>query len=152
MVSLGICFLLAPAVSGVSAQNLQDAFGSTEGNSAPGGIGRGESPLQEAARGAGYDIQDGENQLDSTVAAVIMAVLSLLGVVFLILIIYGGILWMTAAGNEDQVGKARKVLTAATIGLIIVFSAYAISYFVIEALTEGTLEGSGGTVGESGAE
>lgn len=49
---------------------------------------------------------------------------------------------MTAAGNEEQVGKAKKLLTAAIIGLIIVLSAYAISYFVISKLGATTLEPS----------
>jgi RsiW-degrading membrane proteinase PrsW (M82 family) len=60
-------------------------------------------------------------------------------VVFLILIIYGGILWMTAAGNEEKVKKAKELITEALIGLVIVLAAYAISYFVLNQLVNASL-------------
>ena len=56
--------------------------------------------------------------------------LSFLGVVFLILMIYGGLTWMTARGNEADVTKAKDLLTAAVIGLVIVLAAYAITSYV----------------------
>jgi hypothetical protein len=34
---------------------------------------------------------------------------------------------MTAAGNEEQVGKSKKIMTSAIVGLIIVVAAYAIT-------------------------
>lgn len=61
------------------------------------------------------------------VGGVINAGLSLLGVLFLLLIIYGGYLWMTGGGNEEQIGRAKKIITSAVTGLIIVGAAYAIT-------------------------
>ena len=87
--------------------------------------------------GAGYDI-DQKNPLE-IVSNIIQIALSFLGVIFLVLTIYGGFLWMTAAGDESKVESARKMITAAIIGLIIVVSAYAISYFVMSKLIEKTL-------------
>jgi hypothetical protein len=66
--------------------------------------------------------------------------LSLLGVVFLVLTVYGGITWMTAEGDETKVEKAKKTITQAVIGLVIVLAAYAISLFVINALSGSTLK------------
>jgi len=60
--------------------------------------------------------------------------LSMLGVVFLCLIIYGGFLWMTSGGREEKVLLAKKTLTNAVIGLIIIVSAYGITAFVTSAL------------------
>lgn len=91
--------------------------------------------------GAGYVTEDVTGP-EEMIAAVIQTALSFLGVVFLLLIIYGGYLWMTARGNETQVEKAKNLLMAAVIGLIIVVSAYAISYFVMQKLGEGTLNQS----------
>lgn len=68
------------------------------------------------------------------VGLLVQALLGILGVVFLILIIYAGILWMTAAGNEDRVKKAQSILKNSVIGIIIVMTAYAISYFVLYSL------------------
>lgn len=57
-------------------------------------------------------------------------VLYLLGLVFLILMVYAGIKWMTAKGDDDQVTKARDTVFAAVIGLAIVLASYALSVFV----------------------
>ena len=53
-------------------------------------------------------------------------------------LIYGGYLWMTARGNEETLEKAKKIIRGSIIGIIIVFSAYAITYFVISRLEQAT--------------
>lgn len=58
------------------------------------------------------------------------SLLSLVGVVFLILMVYGGVTWMTASGNDKQVEKAKNTITYAVIGLVIILSAYAITAFL----------------------
>jgi len=70
------------------------------------------------------------NFLQNKTGQVIGIVLSFVGVLFFILMIYAGILWMTAQGNEQQVKKARDLLINAIIGLIIVLAAYAITSFI----------------------
>jgi len=65
-----------------------------------------------------------------TIAFVIKAFLSLLGVIFIILILIAGYKWMTAAGNEEKVKEAKDTIRRAIIGLLIVVSAYAITHFV----------------------
>ena len=60
----------------------------------------------------------------------ITAVISLLGVIFLGLMIYGGYIWMTARGEEEKVKKSQDIIRAAIIGLIIIIAAYAITKFV----------------------
>ena len=64
------------------------------------------------------------------IGLLISAVLTFLGIIFLILIIYAGYLWMTARGNDQQVEKARNILKDSVIGLIIVTASYAIVLFV----------------------
>jgi len=76
-----------------------------------------------------------DNTPQQIVGTVIGAILSLLGVVFFLLIVYGGLRWMLAQGNEAEVEKAKEVLVAAVIGLIIVLSAYAITTFIGNQLT-----------------
>jgi hypothetical protein len=72
--------------------------------------------------------------LSGTIAAVIKAVLALVGTIFLVLTIYAGILWMTASGNEDQITKAVGIIKASIVGLIVIMSAYAITSFVTSKL------------------
>jgi len=74
---------------------------------------------------------DGDT-LMTTIGTLINIALSLLGIVFLLLTLYAGWLWMTAAGDSKQTGKAKDILITAVVGLVILLSAYAISSFVID--------------------
>jgi len=73
----------------------------------------------------------------------IKLVLSFLGLIFFILILYAGFMWMTSAGNEEKISKAKKIMASAFIGLVIVLSAYAITIFVLDKILG--IHGSGGT-------
>lgn len=86
----------------------------------------------------------GNADLLSIIGTIINVFLGLLGVVFLILIIYAGFRWMTAGGSEEQVNSAKKILINATVGLVITLSAYAIATFVINTLDR-AINGGGGT-------
>lgn len=89
--------------------------------------------LDEAAEIAGIP-QEGESSIPARIGNIISYALGFVGVVFLILMIAGGLMWMTAAGNDERVNKAKSLITNAVIGMVIVFSAYAITYFVTETL------------------
>lgn len=81
--------------------------------------------------------------IGDVVANVIQAVLGLLGIIFIVLMVYAGYLWMMAGGNEEQVKKAKDLIRAAIIGLIIIVAAYSITYFVFEALSKAGITGGG---------
>jgi len=85
--------------------------------------------------GAGYVTTSSLSITDRS-ALMIRVVLGLVGIVFLVLTIYAGIMWMTAGGNDDQLDKAKKTLTRSVIGLIIITSSYSISLFA-ERLAKG---------------
>ncbi|RLC39033.1 hypothetical protein DRH27_00720 [Candidatus Falkowbacteria bacterium] len=72
--------------------------------------------------------------LSDALGTVVGAGLAFIGVLFFILIIYGGLLWMTARGEEAQVKKAKDLIQAAVIGLIIVLAAYAITAYISQLL------------------
>jgi hypothetical protein len=80
----------------------------------------------------------GTRDVRTTIASIINVALSLLGIIVLVIIIYGGFLWMTAGGNEDRVGEAKKWIFGGIIGLVIILSAYAIAQFVISNLVTAT--------------
>lgn len=69
---------------------------------------------------------------------IINAALGVVGIIMVILFIYGGYVWMTAGGNEEKVKKATQILSRAVIGLIIILLAYSISYFVMQQLLRST--------------
>ncbi len=61
----------------------------------------------------------------------ILAVLSILGgIYFSVYFLLGGINWITAGGDQGKIDKAKKQMTGAAIGLIIISASYAISYIV----------------------
>lgn len=74
--------------------------------------------------------------IPGAIGTIIGAVLAFVGLLFFLLMIYGGLLWMLARGNEQQVEKAKNLIISAVIGLIIILSAYAITAFIGGALTE----------------
>lgn len=80
------------------------------------------------------------------IANIIRVALGLVGLVLTVLIMYGGFLWMTAGGNEEQIGQAKKFLVNAIIGLIIILSAYGLVLFVMRMLGIG-LDGPAGGPG-----
>lgn len=84
------------------------------------------------------------------IANIIRVALGLIGIVLVVIIIYGGYLWMTAGGNEEQIAKAKKVLINAVIGLIIILSAYAIVWFIMRMLGVGVGPGAGAGYGPPG--
>ncbi len=81
--------------------------------------------------------------IGSMVSAVLKMLLSFLGLLFFLLILYSGFLWMTSAGNEEKIDKAKAIMKGAVIGLLIILMAYVITYFVIDQALEATRGGAG---------
>jgi uncharacterized membrane protein YidH (DUF202 family) len=114
----GVAATFATAVPAVLAQTggtvgQEDLFG---------GIGS-----EEFANQAGLGTAD----LPSTIASIIRTILGFLGIVAVVIILFGGFKWMTSGGNEDKVAEAKKLMISGVIGLVIVLSAFAIASFVI---------------------
>ena len=63
--------------------------------------------------------------------AAILTFFTILGLLFLGLMLYGGYNWMTAMGDSEKVDKAKETIIPAVIGMLILISAYAITTFVI---------------------
>jgi len=131
-----IILLLSLPLNFAFAQNLKNAF---DKNGALGSV----------AGGAGYSSNTDQNTALNTVSEIINVFLSLLGVIFLSLMIYGGYLWMVDQGNNDKMKQAQKLITAAVTGLVIIVLAYSISYFVVLKVGQGTLQKAGGSSNET---
>lgn len=69
------------------------------------------------------------------IGRIIKAVLGIVGSLALVMFIYGGFMWMTSAGNSEQVQKGKNILIWAALGLAVIFSSYALVKFVIEGIT-----------------
>lgn len=79
--------------------------------------------------GAGYGAYSDPRNI---VMNVIRITLGFLGTLFVVLTVYAGFLWMTAGGAEENIEKAKKLLYRSVLGLIIVLSAYSITWAVVK--------------------
>lgn len=103
--------------------------------------GAGTSATSEAVREFGSRAFDTtgtpRTPVDIAVTA-IRIILGFLGLIAVILIIYAGFQWMTAAGDASKVGSAKALIINAFIGLVIIVSAYAITEFVVSFVLSAT--------------
>lgn len=96
--------------------------------------------LTETGAAAGIG---GTSDLIQIIGRIINIFLGLLGVIFLVLMLYAGYLWMTSAGDPEKVKKAQNTIKNAIIGLVIIASAWAIVSFILNALISATQPGGG---------
>lgn len=95
--------------------------------------------VDKIATDAGYDPGDqSDTAFSARVGQVIKIVLGLAGMIFFALTVYAGFLWMTAAGNEEQVSKATDIIKMAVVGLAITLAAYSITFFVVSSIGAST--------------
>jgi len=87
----------------------------------------------QTAGGQGYDTT---GTLPQFIGGIVKVVLGVLGMVLLIITVYAGMLYMTAAGDDTKVKKAKAMLGQTVIGLIIVVGAYALTDFVMDRMIE----------------
>lgn len=84
----------------------------------------------DATNGVLPETVAGSNNIPTIIGNVVGNGLALLGVIFFILMLYGGLTWMIAKGDTAKADKAKDIIEAAIIGLVLVLSAYAIATFV----------------------
>lgn len=99
----------------------------------------------QSAGGAAFGSEALERSLPQIIGSIIQVFLTIVGVIFLVLMVYAGYLWMTAQGEESKIDKAKDTIKAAVIGLIVVVAAYAITNFIVS----GIIGASTGTSGPS---
>ena len=93
--------------------------------------------LDQTANAAKIPIS-GDINLAGRIGMILGTALSLVGVVFLVLMVYGGFLWMTSAGDSEKVKKAKGLITSAIIGIIIIASGYIITNFILTEVLKAT--------------
>src|SRR3989344_3082906 len=115
------------------------------------GAGGGEGAISATELGLYYGEATGlgTEDLRVTIARIILTGLGLLGIVALVIILAGGVVWMTAGGSEDKVKIAKKIILNGVIGLAIILSAFSITHFILNSLVDGTT-GCAGVAGGDG--
>ncbi len=100
--------------------------------------------LKVVGGSAGYSAGTSETTILDILGTAISVCLSLLGVIFIILIVLAGYNWMTAAGDQEKITKAQHTIRSAIIGLVIIVGAFAIWMFISNILIGG--DSGGGSI------
>jgi len=85
--------------------------------------------------GTAMGVSGDQGDLPALIGNLINVLLSVLGIILVVIIVYAGYMWMTAGGDTDKVKKAKAWMANAVIGIVIIVAAYAISSFVIDAIS-----------------
>ena len=91
------------------------------------------------------DLTGGEGDLKALVNTILSYFLGFLGFVCVIMVIYGGVLYVTSAGNEENVNKAKKILLYAAVGIIVIMISFALVNTILGAGEAGTTPTGTGT-------
>ena len=128
LVAVASTFVFAVSLPALAAtQSGPDVWGTQTGNPQGGGV---------VSSATGLGAKDPR----AVAAQVINIILGFLGIVAVVIILLGGFKWMTAGGNEDKVGEAKKLIMAGIIGLIIILASFAIASFVLTQLSAAVAE------------
>ena len=79
------------------------------------------------------DATGGEGSFRTLARTIVNFFLYFLGFLATLMIIYGGVLYVTSGGNDESTGKAKKILLYAVVGIIVILLSYAIVNTVIGA-------------------
>jgi hypothetical protein len=120
LASLGAVFAPALATAQAASTDQGGGFGlKATVNEINGGTG---------GKGTVYDVTASPEQI---IGRIIKYILDFTGIVFFVLMIYAGIVWMTAQGDTKKTTEAKGTITAAIIGIVIIAMAYAITNYVL---------------------
>ena len=76
----------------------------------------------------------GATNIPVMLGGIVTAVLGIVGSLALLMLVYGGLTWMTAAGNTEQTTKARNIIVWSILGLVVIFFSYAIVRFMFQII------------------
>ncbi|MDP2708784.1 MAG: pilin [bacterium] len=66
---------------------------------------------------------------------IINSVMGVIGSLALAMFIYGGAVWMLSGGNQERVAKGKNILIWAAMGLVVIFTSYALVKFILTTIT-----------------
>ncbi|MDP2586275.1 MAG: hypothetical protein Q8P32_00680 [Candidatus Komeilibacteria bacterium] len=93
-----------------------------------------QKTLDKGARNSGAVSENAQDSPPTTAAIIgefVVIGLQIVGLVFFLLTVYGGIVWLTAGGNKERADKAIRTLRQATLGLLVIIFAYLVVNFVV---------------------
>ena len=90
--------------------------------------------LEAAGEGAKYNIDVDDNTIPEIIGKVVATPLAFVTSIFMMMVVFSGVQWMVAGGNEEKITKARGRLISSIIGVGITAAAYFITWLITETL------------------
>lgn len=85
--------------------------------------------------GAVIDATGGQSSFRQLLLTIVGYFMTFLGLLAVLMIIYAGVLYVTAAGKDDQVDKAKKIILYSIVGLLVIMLSWALVNTVLGAGT-----------------
>lgn len=82
----------------------------------------------------------GQGSIRQLALTIVNFFLTFLGLIAVIMIIYGGFLYVSAAGKEDKIESAKKIIMYSIIGILIILLSFAIVNTILGAGTGGATQ------------
>lgn len=121
--AVGLMAAVILTMSSVAAVSAQNGF-----------ISPGDNP------GAVASATGGQGSLRQLVLQIVNFFLGFLGLIAVVMIIYGGFLYVSAAGKEDKIEQAKKIIMYSIIGILIILLSFAIVNTILGAGTGGATQ------------
>ena len=94
--------------------------------------------IWDGADAFGKSVGLGNADIRTIAARLIKSALSFLGIILVAMFVWGGFLYMTSGGDDEQRSKAKSTILNAIIGQAIILMANSIVIYVVGALTTAT--------------
>lgn len=104
----------------------------------------------ESLEAVGEQSELGSADIKITIGSLIRTALSILGIIALCIVLYGGFVWMTAGGDVEKVDRAKRILINGGIGLVIILMSWSITTFILTSILGATGGGSSSGGGGGG--
>lgn len=91
-------------------------------------------PLSSYAAGVSIENPLSAESVPELIGNAIRGLLGISGALALLMMVWGGISWMTAHGNSDRVKKGRDTMVWAIFGLVAIFGSYVVINFIFTEL------------------
>ena len=141
VIGLFLIFSLANPIINSDSQNVVNTHESTSNfELIPGAYASNSTDLSKG--GSGLTIPTGGTQISNaiskksfgaTVIAMVNYFIGFLGFLATLTLVYAGVLWVVSAGNEELTTKAKKIITYAALGLVVVILSYSAVVFITKS-------------------
>ncbi len=81
----------------------------------------------------------GTSDINVIIGQIVAALLGFSGALALLAFIYGGFMWILSQGNPKMIQKGKDTLIWASIGIVVLFTAYALVNALVGAITTGSV-------------